>query len=66
MFQTYEPLQRRVPDSSGRPWCKTDFFYLRMTAGMVRNLLSTLSPSTGPSKSNDMDLRPQMSVGEPA
>ncbi|WP_309676506.1 thiamine pyrophosphate-dependent enzyme, partial [Pseudomonas sp.] len=37
MNQAYEPLQLHVPEPSGRPGCKTDFSYLRLTdAGTVR------------------------------
>eukprot|EP01132_Coremiostelium_polycephalum_P013547 gene13547-16502_t len=37
MTQQYEPLRLHVPEPSGRPGCKTDFTYLRLTdAGLVR------------------------------
>src|SRR5476651_829985 len=37
MTQQYEPLRLHVPEPSGRPGCKTDFSYLRLTdAGQVR------------------------------
>lgn len=37
MNQAYEPLRLHVPEPSGRPGCKTDFSYLRLTdAGTVR------------------------------
>ena len=33
----YAPLRLHVPEPSGRPGCKTDFSYLRLTdAGLVR------------------------------
>ncbi len=31
MNQAYEPLHLHVPEPSGRPGCKTDFSYLRLT-----------------------------------
>jgi 2-oxoisovalerate dehydrogenase E1 component alpha subunit len=37
MNQAYQPLRLHVPEPSGRPGCKTDFSYLRLTdAGTVR------------------------------
>ena len=37
MNQAYEPLRLHVPEPSGRPGCKTDFSYLRLTdAGLAR------------------------------
>ncbi|MBU5236250.1 hypothetical protein KQI01_13960 [Vibrio cholerae] len=37
MTQPYAPLRLHVPEPSGRPGCKTDFTYLRLTdAGHLR------------------------------
>jgi hypothetical protein len=46
MNQAYEPLRLHVPEPSGRPGCKTDFSYLRLTdAGTVRKPAIDVEPA---------------------
>ncbi len=46
MTQQYEPLRLHVPEPSGRPGCKTDFTYLRLTdAGLVRKPAIDVEPA---------------------
>ncbi|WP_425274300.1 thiamine pyrophosphate-dependent enzyme [Pseudomonas kitaguniensis] len=46
MNQPYEPLRLHVPEPSGRPGCKTDFAYLRLTdAGLVRKPAIDVEPA---------------------
>lgn len=48
----YAPLRLHVPEPSGRPGCKTDFSYLRLTdAGLVRkprSMWNLPTPQTWP------------------
>lgn len=49
MNQAYEPLRLHVPEPSGRPGCKTDFSYLRLTdAGLARKPRSMSNPPKPP------------------
>ena len=46
MNQPYAPLCLHVPEPSGRPGCKTDFTYLRLTdAGLVRKPPINVEPA---------------------
>jgi len=46
MNQPYAPLRLHVPEPSGRPGCKTDFTYLRLTdAGLVRKPSIDVEPA---------------------
>lgn len=46
MTQPYAPLRLHVPEPSGRPGCKTDFTYLRLTdAGLVRKPAIDVEPA---------------------
>ncbi len=46
MNQPYAPLRLHVPEPSGRPGCKTDFTYLRLTdAGLVRKPAIDVEPA---------------------
>ncbi|EFQ62685.1 3-methyl-2-oxobutanoate dehydrogenase (2-methylpropanoyl-transferring) subunit alpha [Pseudomonas fluorescens] len=46
MNQPYAPLRLHVPEPSGRPGCKTDFTYLRLSdAGLVRKPAIDVEPA---------------------